>query len=94
MSHVDCVLIRGCEAPEEVRPTLQKHGLTVGPEPHEKQKVEQVLLDALEDGHLRGVPGHVVKVLRDEYVEIPPAWAAEAPEELLKMLGPVLAKTC
>ncbi|MCY1023544.1 hypothetical protein [Pyxidicoccus sp. MSG2] len=48
MSHVDYVIIRGCEAPEEVRPTLQRHGITAGPELHEKEKVEQVLLDALE----------------------------------------------
>ncbi|WP_404364913.1 hypothetical protein ACIHQR_32000 [Corallococcus coralloides] len=49
MSHVDFVLIRGCEATEEVRPTLQRHGITAGPELHEKKKVEQVLLDALGD---------------------------------------------
>ncbi|QSQ26761.1 hypothetical protein JY651_18335 [Pyxidicoccus parkwayensis] len=49
MPHVDYVIIRGCEAPEEVRPILQRHDITAGPELHEKKKVEQVLLDALED---------------------------------------------
>jgi hypothetical protein len=49
MPHVDYVIIRGCQAPEEVRPTLQRHGITAGPELHEKEKVEQVLLDALEE---------------------------------------------
>ncbi|MFY2560638.1 hypothetical protein ACN469_23750 [Corallococcus terminator] len=33
----------------------------------------------------RALAHHLVKVLRDEYVELPPAWAAEAPEELLKV---------
>lgn len=49
MSHVDYVKIRGCEASEEVRPTLQRHGITAGPDLHEKEKVEQVLLAALDD---------------------------------------------
>jgi hypothetical protein len=40
----------------------------------------------------RALADRIVKVLRDEYVEVPAAWVSGAPEELLKALGPVLAK--
>jgi hypothetical protein len=40
----------------------------------------------------RALAHRIVKVLRDEYVEVHPAWLSGAPEELRKVLGPVLAR--
>ncbi|MCP3097901.1 hypothetical protein LZ198_03315 [Myxococcus sp. K15C18031901] len=40
----------------------------------------------------RALADRIVKVLREEYVEVSPDWVSGAPEQLLKALGPLLAK--
>ncbi|MFY1832173.1 hypothetical protein ACN47A_40105 [Myxococcus fulvus] len=40
----------------------------------------------------RALADRIVKVLRDEYVEVPPAWVADAPEALRKVLESLLVK--
>jgi hypothetical protein len=40
----------------------------------------------------RGFANRIVKLLKDEYVEVQPSWIPHAPEELRRALGPVLAR--
>jgi hypothetical protein len=91
-----------CDDPAVHR--LLARGLVVEP-PDVRERVAQVVwrqkgtVEVLVREHLvpswekdRAVADRIMKVLRDEYVEVDPAWLAGTPEELRKALGPLLAR--
>jgi hypothetical protein len=80
------------------------HGFKVEP-PGVLQRLSQVIwrqrgaVEVLVREHLvtawsndRAFAHRIVKLLRDEYIEVQPDWLPDAPEELRRALGPALAR--